>query len=99
MKIFSVHHVMLWILLSGLLSAQSWQTTSDLPGVDLSGLSTTQKAAALKMVREQDCNCGCKLKIAECRMNDPNCTYSRGLAGAVVREFKAGKNADQVYAV
>ena len=51
------------------------------------------------MVREQDCNCGCNLKIAECRMKDPKCGYSRALAAAVVREFKDGKNADQVYAV
>jgi len=87
------------LLLSGILLAQSWQTATDLPGVDLSGLSATLKSAALKMTREQDCNCGCNLKIAECRMKDPNCSYSKSLAAAVVREFKAGKNADQTYAV
>jgi protein-disulfide isomerase len=67
--------------------------------VDLSELSATQKSAVLKMLREQDCNCGCNLKIAECRMKDPKCGYSRALAAAVVHEFKAGKNADQAYAV
>jgi protein-disulfide isomerase len=85
-------------LLSVGLFAQSWQTAADLPGVDLSGLSATLKSAALKMVREQDCNCGCNLKIAECRVKDPQCGYSRALAAAVAREFKEGKNEDQVYA-
>jgi protein-disulfide isomerase len=85
-------------LFAAALLAQSWQTAADLPGVDLSGLSPTLKSAALKMVREQDCNCGCNLKIAECRVKDPKCGYSRALAAAVVREFKEGKNSDQVYA-
>jgi protein-disulfide isomerase len=89
----------LGIWFSAVLFAQSWQTTAELPGVDLSGLDATGQSAALKMMREQDCNCGCSLKIAECRVKDPQCSYSRGLSGAVVREFKAGKNADQVYAV
>ncbi len=91
--------VLISLVVSGALFAQSWQTASDLPGVDLSELSATLKSAALKMIREQDCNCGCNLKIAECRMKDPKCGYSRALAAAVVREFKGGKNADQVYAV
>jgi protein-disulfide isomerase len=90
---------LLSLFLSGGLLAQSWQTAAELPAVDLSELSATQKSAALKMLREQDCNCGCNLKIAECRVKDPKCGYSRALAAAVAREFKAGKNADQVYAV
>lgn len=91
--------VFLALIFSGGLFAQSWQTANELPSVDLSELSPTLKSAVLKMVREQDCNCGCNLKIAECRMKDPKCGYSRALAAAIVREFKAGKNADQVYAV
>src|SRR4051794_35768338 len=83
---------------SALLFGQSWQTAEELPGVDASGLSSTAKSAVLKMVREQDCNCGCNLKIAECRMKDPQCAYSRALANAVAREFRAGKTADQAYA-
>ena len=88
----------LTILLAVALFGQSWQTASELPGVDLTGLSTTLKSAALKTLREQDCNCGCNLKIAECRVKDPNCSYSRGLAAAVAREFKEGKSTEQVYA-
>lgn len=81
------------------LSAQSWQTAEELPAVDFSGLPVSVRSAALKMLREQDCNCGCALKIAECRVKDPQCSYSRALANSVVREFQAGKSAEQVYAV
>ena len=93
-----MRHLSLTILLAVALFGQSWQTASELPGVDLTGLSTTLKSAALKTLREQDCNCGCNLKIAECRVKDPNCSYSRGLAAAVAREFKEGKSTEQVYA-
>ena len=86
------------ILLAGGLCAQSWQTATELPAVELSGLSATVQSAVLKMLREQDCNCGCTFKIAECRLKDPQCSYSRALANAVVREFQNGKSADQVYA-
>jgi protein-disulfide isomerase len=86
----------LWFAVNCL--AQDWQTAVELPGVDLSGLSPTVKSAVLKMAREQDCNCGCNLKIAECRVKDPNCSYSRALASSVAREFREGKNTDQAYA-
>ena len=89
----------LGLLIAATLWGQSWQTASELPAVDLSGLSATVKPAVLKTLREQDCNCGCNLKIAECRIKDPNCGYSRALANVVVQEFKAGKSTEQVYAV
>ncbi len=89
----------LGLFLSATLWSQSWQTATDLPGVDLTGLSATTKPAALKSLREQDCNCGCNLKIAECRVKDPNCGYSKALANAVAKEFKAGKTSEEVYAV
>ncbi|HYI95429.1 MAG TPA: thioredoxin domain-containing protein [Bryobacteraceae bacterium] len=89
----------LGLLLATTLWSQPWQTTTDLPGVDLSSLSPTTKPAALKTLREQDCNCGCNLKIAECRVKDPNCGYSKALGNAVANEFKSGKTVEQVYAV
>ena len=98
-RMLIVRHVSLALGVAGLLFGQSWQTATDLPGVDFAGLTATQKSAALKMVREQDCNCGCALKLAECRVKDPNCSYSRGLATAVAKEFQAGKSSEQAYAV
>jgi protein-disulfide isomerase len=87
--------------IAGLVIGQqpSWQNATELAGVDLSKLNPTQKAAVLKMVREQDCNCGCTLKLAECRAKDPNCSYSRSLATAVAQQFEAGKSYEQAYAV
>ncbi len=90
--------LILGFLLAVNLPAQNWQSATDLPGVDLSGLVPARKAAALKMLREQDCNCGCARKIAECRVTDAQCGYSRALASAVIREFKVGKGTDQVLA-
>jgi protein-disulfide isomerase len=90
----------LWTALCAavLLTAQTWQTATELPGLDLSGLSPAQKAAALKILREEGCNCGCSMKIAQCRMEDPACSYSRSLAMTAIRELKAGKPAGQVRA-
>jgi protein-disulfide isomerase len=95
----SISRVCVAALLGTALWGQSWQTAVELPAVDFSELPASVKPAALKTLREQDCNCGCNLKIAECRVKDPNCSYSRSLANAVVQEFKSGKTADQVYAV
>jgi protein-disulfide isomerase len=79
-----------------LMAAQSWEAAGDLPGIDMSGLNPDQRSAALKVLREESCNCGCSMKIAECRFKDPQCSYSRALALEVVKDLKAGKTLDQV---
>lgn len=81
------------LLLGGavLLLAQEWQTVTELAGVDLGGLTPARKAIALKALRAQACSCGCDMKVAECRVKDPNCSYSRGLASVTVAAIKAGK--------
>jgi protein-disulfide isomerase len=71
--------------------AQEWQTVTDLAGVDFGGLTSARKAIALKALRAQECSCGCDMKVAECRVKDPNCSYSRGLASVTVAAIKAGK--------
>ena len=79
--------------LSGVvLCAQDWQSATDLPQVDLSGLSATQQAKALGILRTYDCSCGCGMKVAECRVKDPKCYYSRGLASVIVASIKAGQS-------
>lgn len=80
------------------LYAQDWKTASLLPSVDLNGLSASQKAAVLKVLREHDCSCGCGMKVAECRIADPGCAYSTGLAAAVISSIKAGKGETQAWA-
>jgi protein-disulfide isomerase len=83
---------------AALLSAQEWQTVTELDGVDFSGLSPARKTLALKALRTQACTCGCDMKVAECRVKDPPCSYSKGLASVTVAAIKAGKSADDAMA-
>jgi len=83
------------ILASGMLLAQDWKTAASLPGVDFSALSAKQKASVLKILREQGCSCGCGMKMAQCRVEDPACSYSTGLAATVIQAIKDGKTPDQ----
>jgi protein-disulfide isomerase len=82
----------LYVLGAALVCAQDWNTLESLPAVDLSGLSAAQKTTVLKLLRGRDCTCGCGMKVAECRVKDPNCFYSKGLASVVVASIKAGKS-------
>ncbi|HEX4133273.1 MAG TPA: thioredoxin domain-containing protein [Bryobacteraceae bacterium] len=74
----------------------TWQTATELPGVDWHGISGARKDAALKFIREEQCTCGCNMKIAECRMKDPSCSYSRKEASIAMKGFAEGKNAATV---
>lgn len=82
----------LLVLAGALLGAQDWQSATDLPLVDLSGLSSAQQTKVLGILRDYDCTCGCGMKVAECRMKDPKCYYSRGLASMIAAAIKAGKS-------
>lgn len=86
------------VLAASLLAGQQWKTAENLPGIDFSGLTDAQKATALKILREKGCSCGCDMKLAECRVVDPNCSYSKGLAEAVIGALKNGKTADDAIA-
>ena len=81
---------MLCVLTATLLSAQDWQSSQNLPAVDFTGLTPAQKALALKVLRTNGCPCGCGMKLAECRTQDPNCSYSKALAAIVVDSVKKG---------
>lgn len=86
-------------LLSGvLLFAQDWKSVEDLAGVDWTGISAPQKTAILKGLRETPCSCGCGMKLAECRVKDPACTFSRGLATIVVTTVRSGKSVEEGFA-
>ncbi len=64
---------------------------TDLPGVDFSGLSAEQKQAALKRMNTDTCTCGCRMTLAQCRINDSACATSRSLAGKIVKQV-SGKD-------
>jgi protein-disulfide isomerase len=80
------------------LAQGTWQTATELPGVDWQGVSGAARQPILKFLREETCPCGCNSKLAECRMNDPSCGTSRKLANVAVKEFAAGKKAAEVRA-
>jgi thiol-disulfide isomerase/thioredoxin len=61
-----------------------------LPGVDFKGLTPDQKKLALKRMNSELCSCGCKLTIAQCRMNDTSCSTSQALAEKIIRQILAG---------
>ncbi len=70
-----------------------------LNGVDFNGLNPAQKSTALKALRTMGCMCGCDMKVAECRVKDPSCGWSKGLSGAMVDAVKSGKgSADAIEA-
>jgi protein-disulfide isomerase len=75
-----------------------WQTATELPNVDMAGLTAVQKRAALKVLREQACICSCDMKVAECRMKDSSCGDSRALAEVIVKAIREGKNPEKAVA-
>jgi protein-disulfide isomerase len=79
------------------LRAQDWQSATSLPGIDLSGLDDAKKASVLRVMRAQGCSCGCDMRMAECRIKDPSCSYSRGMAEVVIDSIKAGKTEQEAF--
>jgi protein-disulfide isomerase len=75
-----------------------WKSATELPNIDMSGLSADQKHSLLKLMREEDCTCGCGLKMAQCRLQDPKCSFSRASGNAAVKAIKEGKSPDQMRA-
>ena len=60
-----------------------------LPGVDLTALSTEQRAAAFHKFNAEDCTCGCKMTLAQCRMYDRGCSFSAERTAQIVKEILA----------
>jgi cytochrome c biogenesis protein CcmG/thiol:disulfide interchange protein DsbE len=59
---------------------------TDLPGVKLAGLSPEQRAAALKKFNAEECSCGCKFTLAQCRIYDPACKISTDRTAEIVKQ-------------
>ena len=84
--------------LPGPVSEKVWKAATDLPNVDMTGLNADQKHAVLKLLREEACTCGCGMKMAQCRLQDPKCAFSRMSSNAAVKAIKEGKSPDQMRA-
>jgi thiol-disulfide isomerase/thioredoxin len=59
---------------------------TNLPGVELGKLSPEQRKAALHKFNAEDCNCGCKFTLAQCRIYDPACQISQKRSEEIVKE-------------
>ena len=60
-----------------------------IPGVDLSKLTPEQRTKVLQTLNTESCSCGCGQTVAQCRLEDPNCTVSLPLAEQIVKKIVA----------
>lgn len=66
---------------------------SELPGVSFAGLTPAQKKIALRRLNATACTCGCKLTLAECRINDTSCPISGAMAMKIVHQIAHASSA------
>ncbi|MCY3846217.1 MAG: TlpA disulfide reductase family protein [Acidobacteria bacterium] len=59
---------------------------TEIPGVDLSVLTGTQREEVLRRVNTEGCPCGCSLTLAQCRINDSSCGVSPPIVERIVEE-------------
>jgi thiol-disulfide isomerase/thioredoxin len=64
----------------------------ELPGVSFAGLTPAQKKLALHRLNAEGCDCGCRLTMAQCRINDTTCPVSQKLARDIIESIRRGKN-------
>ena len=62
---------------------------TDLPGVNLSKLSPQQRIVALHKFNAEECTCGCKMTLAQCRIYDAGCKLSADRTAQIVKEIYA----------
>jgi thiol-disulfide isomerase/thioredoxin len=60
---------------------------TELPGVNLSKLTPEQKTIALRRFNSESCTCGCKMTLAQCRINDTGCGVSKEMTAKIVSEL------------
>jgi thiol-disulfide isomerase/thioredoxin len=70
---------------------QNAAQSNKIPGIDLAALSPELRATALQQLNSEHCTCGCGLTLAQCRVDDPDCTVSLPIAQALVKKIAAGK--------
>jgi len=73
--------------------------STDLPAGTFDGLNDAQKYAVMKVLNENECNCGCdKGSLANCAAHDPECPNSPKKLKEAVELARAGKTAAQIQA-
>ena len=80
---------------TGQIFAKNVAHATELPGVDFRRLTAEQKKLALKRLNSEGCSCGCRLTLAQCRINDTTCPFSKDLAAKVVNEILVANSAEK----
>src|SRR5262249_15461291 len=71
--------------------------SSDFPSETFAGLTDAQKYAAMKVMNDNQCDCGCPNDtLAECAKKDPNCPNAPAKLRQAVTLARAGKSAEQI---
>jgi thiol-disulfide isomerase/thioredoxin len=78
---------------NGQIFLKNAERATELPGVDFSKLTAPQKSLALRRMNAESCDCGCKLTLAQCRINDSACRVSLALAAKVVSQAAHSRDA------
>jgi hypothetical protein len=73
------------------LKLENGAQATNIPGVDLTKLTTEKRTEVLQKLNSQACTCGCDLTVARCRVDDPNCGVSLPLAKQIVQQLTGGK--------
>src|SRR5215475_7143846 len=63
------------------------ERATELPGVDLSKLTPNKKTIALRRFNSESCTCGCKMTLAQCRVNDTGCSVSKQMTAKILSEL------------
>ena len=63
---------------------------TDIPGVDASSLSNTQRNRIIYRLNMEPCPCGCNTSIAACRINHQACPICKDLVEKVIVEERRG---------
>ena len=52
--------------------------------------------AEVTILKETGCDCGCSMKVGQCRRDDPKCTRSLALGQQIITLAKEGKTKDEI---
>jgi protein-disulfide isomerase len=77
-----------------------WLTENDIgASAVFAGLTSSQRYLALKVLNTKPCDCGCPHgSIAKCKKEDPACPVAPSEIETAVREARAGKTYDEIFA-
>lgn len=69
---------------------------ADVPNVDWSGLDSSERERATRILNHTDCPCGCGMTLAQCRRDDESCPHSPVLAATILADVERGKSDEEI---